>query len=117
MHVDLDERAGKLLRLVGRGRFARAQAHDDVLPPYRLARAQGDVLDDAVALVEDSEDRDALRHGRDPALPGRRCRRIYRCTRRRRILLLLAAAARGQRQRNQQRCRKSLHAYSGIHGS
>jgi hypothetical protein len=75
-----------------------------------------DVLDNAVAFVEDSEHRHAQRHGRDSALaiggrsdlPGTRCRRI---------LLLSAFAARSERERGEQGCRGGLHAYSGIQGS
>jgi hypothetical protein len=81
-----------------------------------LPRTQGDVLDDAVALVEDSKDRDALRHGSDAALPRRRSRRIG-LSGRSRILLLGSLAAPSEGQRNNQRCGKLSHAYSGIHGS
>jgi hypothetical protein len=77
-----------------------------------------DVLDDSVALVEDSEDRDALRHRRDSALPGGGRRDLL--AGRRRILLLRAAPTPrqgDQRQPDQQRCERPHHAYSGIHGS
>jgi hypothetical protein len=77
---------------------------------------QGDVLYDAVALVEDAEDGDALSHRRDTALSVRR-RGDLRSRRSSRILLLRALAARAEREGNQQRCGKPLHAYSGIHGS
>jgi hypothetical protein len=113
----LDERAGELLGLPWRRRLASTKPNDHVFPADRLARVQGDVLDDAVALVEDSEDRDALRHGRNSALPirGRSDLRSRGCGR---ILLLLRAlAAGGERKRNQQWCSKPSHAYSGIQGS
>jgi hypothetical protein len=75
-----------------------------------------DVLDDAVALVEDAEHRDALRHRRDAALS--RCGRRHLARRRnRRILLLRALSARGERKCDQQRCGGLRHAYSGIQGS
>jgi hypothetical protein len=74
---------------------------------------QRDVADDAVALVEDREHRDALRHRRNSGLarrPG--------CSLLRRDLVLLGpAVARGDGERQQQRCGKLPHAYSGIHGS
>jgi hypothetical protein len=75
-----------------------------------------DVLDNAVSLVEDSEHRHPLRHWSDTALAGRgrggpsRARRLA-------VLLLGAFTARCQRQRDQERCGKWTHAYSGIQGS
>jgi hypothetical protein len=77
-----------------------------------------DVLDDPVALVEDPEHRDPLRHRRHSALPGGG--RSDLLATRRRILLLRAAPTprqRDQRQPEQQRCERPHHAYSGIHGS
>jgi len=75
-----------------------------------------DVLDDAVALVEDAEDGDALGHGRHSALAlggrGNLARLGQGC-----ILLLATLAAGNQRQRESQRCSNLEHAYSGIHGS
>jgi hypothetical protein len=76
---------------------------------------QRDVLLDAVALVEDSEHRDALRHRGDTRLSGAgggssACRSG-------RILLLRAAAARGERKRKHDGCDGCSHDYSGIHGS
>jgi hypothetical protein len=70
LHVDLDEGAGQLLRLPRRGRLARAQADDDVLHPNRLARLQRQILDDAVALVEQAQHRHALGHWRYARLLG-----------------------------------------------
>jgi hypothetical protein len=75
-----------------------------------------DVLDDAVALVEDAEHGDPLRHRRDARLTVRRRGRVPRRGERR-ALLLGALAARRQCERNQQRCSKPTHAYSGIQGS
>jgi hypothetical protein len=74
-----------------------------------------DVLDDAVALVEDPEHRDALRHRSHPALPGRGRWRLF--CRARGVLLFAALAARNERERNQERCGNLVHAYSGVHGS
>jgi hypothetical protein len=59
---------------------------------------QRDVLHDAVALVEDSNDCDALRHGRDAALSGRRRGRLV-CRSNRLILLFCAAPATGEAKR------------------
>ena len=75
-----------------------------------------DVLDDAVALVEDAEHRDALRHRRDALLAagGAALGRGWRG----RILLLAAAVAGRKRERDQeQRGELAIHAYSGIQGS
>jgi hypothetical protein len=116
LHVELDEGAGQLLFFPRGSLLAGAQADDCVLPSHRLARPKGHVLDDSVALVENAEHGDALRHGGYSALPRRRRARLG--TRgSRHVLLLLAAPACGERQRNQQRCGQSLHGYSGIHGS
>jgi hypothetical protein len=116
LNVDLDEGAGQLLLFPRRGRFAGAQADDHVLPPRRLSGVKGDILHDAVALVEDADHRDALRHRCHAALPigGRGDLPRARCQR---ILLLGALAAGGERERSQQRCGNSFHAYSGIQGS
>jgi hypothetical protein len=100
LDVELDEGAGQLLLLPGRGLFARAEPHDHVLPAHRLAGLQGDVLDDAVALVEDAEDGNPLGHGCHPTLPCRRDRHAL-VHRRHGILLLRALAARGERKRDQ----------------
>jgi hypothetical protein len=116
LHVDLDECAGQFLLLPRRRRLAGAQPHDHVLPAHRLAGAQRHVLDDSIALVENPEHRDALRHRRDSTLPCRRRRRVRR-RRRNGILLLGAAATSGERKRSQQRCGKPRHFYSGIQGS
>jgi hypothetical protein len=116
LHVDLDERSGQFFLLPRRGRLAGAQPHDHVLPAHRLTGPQRHVLDDSVALVEDPEHRDALRHRRDSTLPCRRRRRVRR-RRRNGILLLGAAATSGERKPDQQRCGKPRHFYSGIQGS
>ena len=100
LHIDLHERAGQFLFLPRRGRLARAQVNHHVLPPRRLAGPQGDIPDDAVALVEHPEHRDALGHRRDPGLilVGAR----GPAARGRRILVLSAAAASGEAEREQQ---------------
>jgi hypothetical protein len=114
LHIDLHERAGELFLLPRRGRFARAQSHDQVFPARRLPRVERDILHDAVALVEDAEDGDALRHRRYAALPRRRRRRLV-CGWGR-VLLLTPAPARAEAKRKQQGG-AALHAYSGIQGS
>jgi hypothetical protein len=63
-HVELHEGAGQLLDLPGRGRLAGAQPHDRVTDPDRLAGAQGEVPGLAVALVEEAEHGNPLRHRR-----------------------------------------------------
>ncbi|HEY8592913.1 MAG TPA: hypothetical protein VIL42_08630 [Sphingomicrobium sp.] len=101
-----------------RGRLAGAETHDRAFPAHRLARLQCHVLDDAVALVEKPKHRDALRHRRDAALPGRRDRRTVLPRRRLGLLLALRLLpARGERKRDQQRCGARNHNYSGIQGS
>jgi hypothetical protein len=66
-----------------------------------LAGLQRNVLNDAVALVENSNHCDALCHRRDTALPGRGRRSLDPAELGR--VLLAAPPARGQRERNQQR--------------
>jgi hypothetical protein len=63
-HVGLYESAGELLLLPGRGRLAGAQANHHVADPHRLTGAQRYVPRDAVALVEQADHRDPLRHRR-----------------------------------------------------
>jgi hypothetical protein len=115
LDLDLDEGAGQFLCFPRGGRLARAQPYDDVLPARRLAGVEHDVLDDAVALVEDAEHRDALRHRRHALLAAGAARGRGG---RGRILLLAAAVAGGKRERDQeQRGELAIHAYSGIQGS
>jgi hypothetical protein len=63
-HVELDESAGQLLDLPGRGRLAGAQPHDGVADPHRLAGPECQVALEAVALVEQADHGDPLRHRR-----------------------------------------------------
>jgi hypothetical protein len=70
LNVDLDECASQLFFFPRRSRLASAEPNDHVFPADRLAGVERNVLDDAVTLVEDSEHRDALRHGRDAGLVG-----------------------------------------------
>jgi hypothetical protein len=61
-HVELDEGAGQLLRLPRRRRLAGSKVDDDVARSHRLARFHRQRLGYSVALVEQPEDGDALRH-------------------------------------------------------
>jgi hypothetical protein len=63
-HVELDEGAGQLILLPGRGLFAGAQAHDRIADTHRLPRLQRQVAADAVALVEQPNDGDPFGHRR-----------------------------------------------------
>jgi len=78
---------------------------------------QGDVLDDAIALVEDAEDRNALGHGGDSSLAIRGCRDLSPGRRGGILLRLAAFAACGKRQAGERERECRAHAYSGIHGS
>ena len=60
--VELDEGAGQLLNLPGGRRLAGAEPDDRVADPDRLARLQGQRAGDSVALVEQAEHGDTLRH-------------------------------------------------------
>jgi len=75
-----------------------------------------DILNDAVALVENAENRDPLRHRRHAtfAIGGRGD--LSRGGQRR-VPLLGALAARGERKRGDQRSSQGAHVYSGSQGS
>jgi hypothetical protein len=74
---------------------------------------QGDRLHDAVALVQDRDDRHPLRHRRNRLAHAARSGLL---SRRHLVLHLLAATACGHGEREQQ-CGGALHNYSGIQGS
>jgi hypothetical protein len=116
LHVDLDKCTGQLLFFPRRGCFAGAQPHDHVFPPRRLTGVERNILNDAIALVEDADDRDALRHRRNAAL-SMSSRRNLPNTRHGRVPLLSALVARGKCEQGQERCGIAFHAYSGIQGS
>ena len=116
LDVELNERAGQLFFLPRRRRFASTQTNDDVLPANRLAGMKSNVLNDSIALVEDAEHGDPLRHWRYAALPVCSRTDLVR-PRRSSVLLAIALAARDKRKRGEQGCRCQSHAYSGIQGS
>lgn len=97
--VELDERAGQRLGLPGCAGLAGAQPHDDVADAQRLARFHRQVSLEPVALVEQPDHRDALRHRRLGTAQrigirrGRR-RRRFRSGLRRRIRGVAAIAER-----------------------
>ena len=64
LDVELDEGAGERLGLPRRALFARAQPHHDVADAQRLARLHRQIALEPVALVEQPQHRDALRHRR-----------------------------------------------------
>jgi hypothetical protein len=114
LDVELHESARQLLTLPGRGRLARAQAHNRVIHSNGLARLQCQVANDAVALVEQAENGDAVGHRSDAGLLARaRARR--RQPRTIGLLRLVAAAATRE---EQQQCRagNGKCSQSGVHG-
>lgn len=111
----MNKGTGELLWLPRSGRLAGSEPNDHVLPACRLAGFQSNVLDDAVALVENSDHGDALGHRRHSALPCRGRRSLYPSELGR--IVLTAPSARGQRECDEQRCGNLSHAYSGIQGS
>jgi len=120
----LDEGAGFGRLFPRRGAFARRQAQDDVTHALRFARLQLDVAADGVALVEQSEHRDALGHRRADLVAGDRGRggsagQLLGNLGLFRLGLGCAARARRQRKRQQReggRTREPPHA-SGVHAS
>jgi hypothetical protein len=99
LDVDLDECAGQFLLLPRSARFAGTKPDDDVLPAHRLAGMKAHVPDDAVALVEDSKNGDALTHRRDARLIDADRRRGIGDHRGRTIVGRLLAARRNGRKR------------------
>jgi hypothetical protein len=79
---------------------------------------ESNVLNDPVALVEDAEDRRALRHRRHSGrVRAQRHRRILDDRLGRVFLGALAAASGSKGKRDQERSCGAIHVYSGIHGS
>ena len=116
LHIDLDKSAGQFLLFPWSGRLTRAKANDHVLPSNRLAGVKRDILDDAVALVENAEHRSALGHWSDAALAIRGRGNLAPAPQGS-ILTRPALAARGEREGGEQGCSDVLHVYSGIQGS
>lgn len=117
-HVKLDERAGELLDFPRRRRLAGPQPDDDVAHANRLARLELKILRDAVALVEQTENRDALGHGRRPRREaGHRLWNVDRLGLGLRLafrLLRLRHIRPAARCREQRRCQQRGEA-SGLH--
>ncbi len=65
LDVELDERAGQPLILPWRAGLARPQANHRITHAKRLPRPQPNIADDAVALVEQPQDRNSLGHRGD----------------------------------------------------
>ncbi|MGN6156103.1 MAG: hypothetical protein ACTHN4_10280 [Sphingomicrobium sp.] len=89
---------------------------DGVARAHRLAGLHPKIVDDAVALVEEADDRDAILHRRQPGfIPLQNLARVGGL----KLLLiaLLLAAARRQRDRE---CGgnggRKPHSYSGVQG-
>jgi hypothetical protein len=98
--VELDEGAGELLHLPGRGRLAGSKPDDCVADADRLARLQSQLPVGDVALVEELEDGDPFGHrSRSGSDGGNRLRDVDRSRLARRqpvgggILLRFAIAA------------------------
>jgi len=64
LHVGLNECAGFRRAFPRGGLFAGAQPDDDGAHAQRLPRFHGEIAGEPVALVEEADDGDALRHGR-----------------------------------------------------
>jgi hypothetical protein len=79
--VELQEGAGELLLLPGRGGLAGAQTHDRIFDAERLPRLHRQVARDAVALVQEADDGDALGHRRSAWSDARNRLRHVDCDR------------------------------------
>ena len=124
-NVELDEGAGQLLDLPGRGGLAGAQPHDRVADPKRLSRLHRQVALDAVALVEEPDHRDPLRHrSRAGRLAGHRLGHVDGLDLGRRLAVALPlgralrpAGGERSRQAKQGSGGGAAHASSGVHAS
>jgi len=123
-HVELNKGAGFLPLFPGRGGFAGAQPDNRIAHAQRLARLHLQVTGKAVALVEKTDDRDAIGHRRRPGdiahrREGLRIRSLLH-----RIggigpgQLIRAVSASLRRERKQEdRQRAPHHDASGVHAS
>jgi hypothetical protein len=122
--VELDEGSGQGLHLPGRGRLAGAKPDDRIAHPNRLARLERDRAGDAVALVEEPEHGDPLRHrsgARSHGGDGLRDVDGPRLADRLPVAptgLLGAPVAAGERgQGEESGAERKPHAWSGVHAS
>jgi hypothetical protein len=120
--VDLNEGAGQLLHLPGRRRLAGTQPHDDVAGPHRLPWVEREFAHLAIALVEQPQHRDPLRHRRGAGRKlGDGLRNVDGLDFFRILLVLLLRALRGAGGEGKQ-CREQgdraarRHAQSGVQG-
>ncbi len=116
--VELDECARQAVVFPRRAGVARAQPNHRVAEADRLSRLQRDVANDAVALVEQPEHRDALAHR---GHPGHRSDRLGHVERNGigaidRLVGVTRelVAARGERHQRDQG-EAARHDYSGVH--
>ena len=116
LHIDLNKGAGQFLLFPWSRRLTSAKAHDDILPANRLAGVKRDILNNAVAFVENAENRAALRHRSNASLAIGGCGSLASASQGS-ILFGSSLAARGERERGEQGCSDLLHFYSGIQGS
>jgi len=114
LDVELDERAGQGRRLPRSSRLAGAKADDRVAHAQRLAGLHRQVADDAVALVEQPDHRDAIGHRRLADIL-QRCA-LTRIDQRRLRLLIAdgAIASTKQHRRGGEHESGAAHPYSGV---
>jgi len=117
--IELHECARELLQLPGSARLAGPQADDRVLHSHGLARLEQHIPNDAVALVEEAQHGNAIRHRRY-AHGCRRPRRRLSLASLVRLLPSLFGAARATRREKKGESRAGdgelSHAQSGVQG-
>jgi hypothetical protein len=98
----LEEGAGELLILPGRGRLAGAQANDRILHANRHSGLHPEIADDAVALIQKADHRNTVLHRCDADLlsgAGTRLGKLDPVA----LVLVLAALAAGREKQPEQR--------------
>ena len=117
LHVELKESTGQSLIFPWSGGFAGAKANDGIADPHGLAGPHREVADDSVALVEEADDCDTVRHGGNAGLLTRPGPGLLRTLGLLASLVRLAiASGREEKRESRARERKEAHVYSGVQG-
>ena len=117
MNFQLQKSPGQLFVFPRRGRLTGTKPNDGITDLDGLARLQGQVPDDSVALVQQADNSNPVGHGRNPCLLTRRKRRLLGAARLTRLLLILLPAAAEQQPCKSDARSEGAHFYSGFQAS